>query len=142
VGVDAALIPLVNPTKAAGLMTLLEAGVQLGTGQATIQSQYAEFRGLAECGRRQADPSWCFGSFAVMSRRGRVVLTSQTPGSVLHDMEAVLARQSAVARAVRCLPLLDQLEPTLELLRQSAWPEFGAAEGLPPNVVRFRARLR
>jgi hypothetical protein len=56
-------------------------------------------------------------------------------------MEAVLARQRAVARAVRCLRLLDQLALTLELLVQSAWPEFGAAEELPPNVVRFRPRL-
>jgi hypothetical protein len=29
------------------------------------------------------------------------------------------------SRTVCCLPLYDQLELTLELLRQEDWPEFG-----------------
>jgi hypothetical protein len=57
-------------------------------------------------------------------------------------MEFVLARQPAVARAVRCLPLSDQLELTLELLCQRDWPDFDDVEELPPNVVRFRPRIR
>ena len=70
------------------------------------------------------------------------MLTSEVAWQRLHDMEFVLARQPAVARAVRCLPLSDQLELTIELLQQSQWPEFGDCEELPPNVVRFRPRAR
>ena len=77
-----------------------------------------------------------------MSPKGSGVLTSQAAWQRVHDMESVLARQPAVARAVRCLPLLDQLELTLDLLRQPAWPEIGAVDELLPNVVRFRRRLR
>ena len=33
-------------------------------------------------------------------------------------MQQVVARQPAIAHAVGCLPLYDQLELTLELLRQ------------------------
>jgi hypothetical protein len=43
---------------------------------------------------------------------------------------------------VRCLRLADQLELTLELLGQHDWPTFGEPEPLPPNVVRFRRRVR
>jgi len=54
----------------------------------------------------------------------------------------VISHQPAIARAVRCLPLHDKLELTLELLRQEYWPEFDEPELLPPNVVRFRPRIR
>ncbi len=57
-------------------------------------------------------------------------------------MQEVVARQPPIAHAVRCLPLYDQLELTLELLRQADWPEFDDPEPLPPNVVRFRPRRR
>ena len=57
-------------------------------------------------------------------------------------MQQVVARQPQIAYAVRCLPLYDQLELTLELLRQTDWPEFDDPEPLPPNVVRFRPRRR
>jgi hypothetical protein len=57
-------------------------------------------------------------------------------------MEFVLARQQGVARAVRCLTVRDQLELMLQLLRQSEWPDFGEVDELPPNVVRFRPRVR
>src|SRR5262245_6446416 len=43
---------------------------------------------------------------------------------------SVLARPPAAARPVRWLLLSDQLEPTLELLRQSEWPDFGSIEEL------------
>jgi hypothetical protein len=57
-------------------------------------------------------------------------------------MQQVVVEQPMVAHAVRCLPLYDVLELTLELLRQHGWPEFGEPESLPPNVIRFRPHLR
>jgi hypothetical protein len=60
----------------------------------------------------------------------------------LKDMQRVVAEQPAIAHAVRCLRLADQLKLTLELLRQEEWPEFDEPEPLPPNVIRFRPRLR
>jgi hypothetical protein len=55
-------------------------------------------------------------------------------------MQHVVVQPPAVAYAVRCLPLTDQLEPTLELLQQEVRPEFAEPERLPPNVVHFRRR--
>jgi hypothetical protein len=55
-------------------------------------------------------------------------------------MRQVVVRQPAIAHAVHCLPLYDQLELTLELLQQEYWPEFIEPEPLPPNVLRFRRR--
>ena len=55
-------------------------------------------------------------------------------------MREVVAHQPAIAHAVQCLPLFDQLELTLELLRQAEWPAFDDSEPLPPNVVRFCPR--
>ena len=57
-------------------------------------------------------------------------------------MQRVVVHEPAIAYAVHCLPLYDQLELTLELLRQDDWPEFDDLEPLPPNVVRFRPRRR
>lgn len=58
----------------------------------------------------------------------------------LRDMQYVVATQPAIARAVRCLTLYDQLDLTLELLHQHDWPDFDPPEELPPNVIRFRRR--
>jgi hypothetical protein len=55
-------------------------------------------------------------------------------------MQQVVVHRPAVAHAVRCLPLYDQLELTLELPQQHDWPDFAEPEQLPPNVVRFRPR--
>ncbi|MBV9603279.1 MAG: hypothetical protein JOZ87_41455 [Chloroflexi bacterium] len=55
-------------------------------------------------------------------------------------MQEVVAHQPAIAHAVRCLPLSDQLEFTLELLKEDEWADFETPEPLPPNVVRFRPR--
>jgi hypothetical protein len=51
-------------------------------------------------------------------------------------MQHVVWSQPEIAHAVRCLPLLDQLELTVELLTDAecAEPE------LPSNVLRFRPR--
>ena len=57
-------------------------------------------------------------------------------------MQDVVAHQPAIAYAVECLPLYDQLELTLELLNQDDWPDFATAAPLPPNVIRFRPRPR
>jgi hypothetical protein len=57
-------------------------------------------------------------------------------------MQQVVMLQPAVAYAVHCLPLYDQLDLTLELLQQHYWPDFAEPEPLPNNVVRFRPRLR
>jgi hypothetical protein len=70
-----------------------------------------------------------------------VVTPSEAWGRV-RDMQNVVARQPAIAHAVRCLSLFDVLELQLELLRQADWPEFEEPEPLPPNVIRFRARPR
>ena len=60
----------------------------------------------------------------------------------LRDVRDVVKHQSAIAHAVHCLTLFDQLELTLELLKQDDWPDFETPEPLPPNVVRFRPRAR
>ena len=57
-------------------------------------------------------------------------------------MQKVVAGQPTIAHAVRCLPLCDQLELTLELLGQPESPESSELEPLPPNVVRFQPRAR
>jgi hypothetical protein len=55
----------------------------------------------------------------------------------MHD---VVEHQPAIADAIHRLTLFDQLELTLELLKQNDWPDFGTPEPLPPNVFRFRPR--
>jgi hypothetical protein len=61
----------------------------------------------------------------------------------LKDMQQVIVNRPAIAHAVYCLPLYDQLELMLELLRQREWPEFAEPEPpLPSNVIRFRPRVR
>jgi hypothetical protein len=57
-------------------------------------------------------------------------------------MQNVVAAQPAIAYAVYSLPLYDQLELMLELLRQRDWPEFGEPKALPPNVIPFRPRVQ
>jgi hypothetical protein len=59
----------------------------------------------------------------------------------LRDTQQVVAQQPAIAHALQRLPFFDQLELTLELLRQEDWPDFGEPEVLPPNVIRFRPRV-
>jgi hypothetical protein len=49
-------------------------------------------------------------------------------------MRRVMCARPDVAYAVRCLPLIDQLELTLELLNE--WQE----SELPSNVSPFRPR--
>ena len=58
----------------------------------------------------------------------------------LAHMREVVRREPAVAHAVRCLSLRDQLELTLELLRQDDWSDDERTETLPPNVIPFRPR--
>ncbi len=57
---------------------------------------------------------------------------------ILH-VQAVLAEQPAVARAVRRLSLYDQLALTLELLRDAEGPDAQTSD-LPANVIPFRRR--
>jgi len=57
-------------------------------------------------------------------------------------MQRVVVHEPAIAYAVHFLPLYDQLELTLQLLQQDGWPQFDDLEPLPPNVTRFRPRLR
>jgi hypothetical protein len=69
-----------------------------------------------------------------------VIRPSATPGApagweLLAHMRRVICTRPDIAYAVRCLPLLDQLELTLELLNeQESEPE------LPSNVIPFRPR--
>jgi hypothetical protein len=78
-----------------------------------------------------------------MNGRGSSVLPPKAAWARLKDMQMVVADQPAIAHAVRCLRLDDVLELTLELLRQRDWPEFVKPEPeLPPNVIRFRPRVR
>jgi len=58
----------------------------------------------------------------------------------LAHMRDVVRREPAVAHAVRCLSLRDQLELTLELLRQDDWCDDDPTDSLPPNVIPFRPR--
>jgi hypothetical protein len=60
----------------------------------------------------------------------------------LKDMQQVIVDRPAIAHAVYCLPLYDQLELMLALLRQPDWPDFDEPEPLPPNVIPFRPRVR
>jgi hypothetical protein len=77
----------------------------------------------------------------VTARHSRF-LPPQAAWGRLRDMQHVVTHQPLVAHAVRCLPLYDQLELTLELLQQDNWPEIGGElEPLPSNVVRFRPRI-
>jgi hypothetical protein len=55
-------------------------------------------------------------------------------------MQDVVEHQPVIAYAVQCLTLFDQLELTVELLKQVDWPDFDTPEQLPPNVIRFRPR--
>ena len=51
-------------------------------------------------------------------------------------MQHVVWTRPEIAYAVRCLPLLDQLELTVDLLTDG-----NAAEAeLPPNLIQFRPR--
>jgi len=54
----------------------------------------------------------------------------------LAHIQHVVWTRPEIAHAVRCLPLLDQLELTVELLSKANTAE---AE-LPPNVIPFRPR--
>jgi len=70
------------------------------------------------------------------------VLPSGEAWQRLRDMQRVVVCEPAIASAVHCLPLYDLLELTLELLQQEDWPQLDDPELLPPNVVRFRPRVR
>jgi hypothetical protein len=52
-------------------------------------------------------------------------------------MNNVVVHQPAIAYAVHCLTLFDQLELTLQLLEQDDWPDFHSPEPLALNVVPF-----
>ena len=58
----------------------------------------------------------------------------------LRDIQEVVARQPAIAHAVQCLPLCDQLELTLELLKQNGWPELETPEPLPGTRASWHLR--
>ena len=55
---------------------------------------------------------------------------------LLAHMRRVMRTRPDVAYAVRCLPLIDQLELTLDLLNE--WQE--SEPELPSNVIPFRPR--
>jgi len=69
------------------------------------------------------------------------VLPPSAGWQLLVHVQAVLAEQPAVARAVRSLSLHDQLSLTLELLRSADLPADGhTPETFPANVIPFRRR--
>jgi hypothetical protein len=49
----------------------------------------------------------------------------------LRDMQRVIVYEPAIAYAVHCLPLYDQLELTLELLQQDDWPQLERCRTTP-----------
>jgi hypothetical protein len=51
-------------------------------------------------------------------------------------MQAVVAHRPAIARPIRWRQLYDQLELSLQLLRQEDWPdlEFDQSDQLPPKL--------
>jgi hypothetical protein len=69
------------------------------------------------------------------------VLSPDAAWQRLFWMQTVVADQPAVARAVRCLSLYDQLELTLQLLGEE-WPATESRESMPANVIPFRRRVR
>ena len=75
-----------------------------------------------------------------MCRDNVGMLSSRLAWQRLRDIRQVVANQPLIAHAVRCLPLCDQLDLTLELLHQNEWPDFEQPDELPPNVIRFRGR--
>src|SRR5215468_5323105 len=80
-------------------------------GQTEIPHRRAHGRSRAPWGRQ-------------VSGSGSRVLPPYAAWARLKDMQQVVADQPAIAHAVRCLRLYDQLELTIELLRQHDWPEF------------------
>ena len=60
----------------------------------------------------------------------------------LARMQQMVARQPALAWAVSCMPLYDQLDLTLELLHKvgNTYLDEEPNEPLPSNVIRFRVR--
>jgi hypothetical protein len=73
---------------------------------------------------------------------GQARLPTRVAWARVKDIQQVVVEQPAIAHAVYCLPLRDQLELMLELLRQCDWTEFGEPEPLPPTVIPFRPRMR
>jgi hypothetical protein len=57
-------------------------------------------------------------------------------------MQQMVAQQPALAWAVSCMTLSDQLDLTLELLchHDNSYLDEESAEPWPSNVIRFRAR--
>jgi hypothetical protein len=57
-------------------------------------------------------------------------------------MQQMVAQQPALARAVSCMTLYDQLDLTLELLghHDNSYLDEEPAQPLPSNVIRFRMR--
>ena len=60
----------------------------------------------------------------------------------LARMQQMVAHGPALARAVSCMPLYDQLDLTLELLQTdgSTYLDEDPSESSPSNVIRFRLR--
>jgi hypothetical protein len=60
----------------------------------------------------------------------------------LARMQQMVAEQPALAWAVSCMPLYDQLDLTLELLHTdgNTYLDEGPNEPWPSNVIRFRVR--
>ena len=75
--------------------------------------------------------------FAYTRRQGWCVVPPGVAWQRLLLLQEVLDDQPELARAVRRLPLRDQLSLTLELLDDADEPQ-----ALPANVVRFRPRTR
>lgn len=57
-------------------------------------------------------------------------------------MQQMVAQQPALAWAVSCMPLYDQLDLTLELLHTdgNTYLDEEPVDPLPSNVIRFRVR--
>ena len=60
----------------------------------------------------------------------------------LTRMQQMVAQQSALAWAVSCMTLYDQLDLSLELLghHDNSYLDEEPVETWPPNVIRFRVR--
>jgi hypothetical protein len=91
-------------------------------------------------GARHACALGALSAWRIRSR-ARVIRPNATPSApggweLLAHVRRVMCTRPQVAYAVRCLPLIDQLELTLELLKQ--WQE--SEPELPSNVILFRPR--
>jgi hypothetical protein len=88
---------------------------------------------------RTQDAHPCTGRRGQATRAEVNVTLARTRSSLATAAKHAGRRGAPAGGCLRVSDPLRQLELTLELLRQTDWPEFHSPEPLPTNVIRFRA---